>query len=191
VNHGPKANAGDVVRLVKASQMGDRRAFDELVRLYQKRAMLAAVRILGAADEAAEAVQVGFVKAYLSIKKLRDAGQFECWLLRIVANTAVSQARAAKRRTARVGIADCCQHKSLLSVLSAPQEQNAEELSRAVRQAMLKLSKKEAQAISLFGLQDMSQKQVAQIMRCSVEAVRWHVFNARKKLKVLLKEYLE
>ncbi len=188
MNHSPKANASDVMKLVKASQAGDRGAFDELVRRYQKPAMLAAVRILGTADEAAEAVQVGFVKAYLNIKKLRDAEKFEVWLLRIVANIAVSQARAAGRRADKVRMADRSQDDG---TLSAPREDNAEELSRAVRQAMLKLSKKEAQAISLFGLQDMSQKEVAQLMRCSVEAVRWHVFNARKKLKVLLKEYLE
>jgi len=188
VNHGPKANAGTAARLVRASQTGDRRAFDELVRLYQKRAMMVAVRILGGADEAAEAVQAGFLKAYLNIKKLRDAEQFEPWLLRIVANAAISQARAAKRRADKVRIADCCQQDA---ALSAPREQDAQELSRAIRKAMLKLSKKEAQAISLFGLQDMSQRQVAEIMNCSVDAVRWHVFNARKKLKVLLKDYLQ
>lgn len=183
-----KANTSDIERLVRASQARDRGAFDGLVRLYQKRAMLVAVRILGSADEAAEAVQLGFLRAYLNIKKLREPKRFELWLLRIVTNAAISHARAAKRRADKVRIADCSQDDA---ALSAPREQKAEELRQAIRQAMLKLSKKEAQAISLFGLQDMSQKQVAQIMRCSVEAVRWHVFNARKKLKVLLKEYLE
>jgi RNA polymerase sigma-70 factor (ECF subfamily) len=176
------------VKLVKASQRGDRGAFDELVRLYQKRAMLVAVRMLGSADEAAEAVQIGFLKAYLNIKKLRDAEQFERWLLRIVANAAVSRARAARRRAGNIGIGDCLEDRKNVS---PPERESSEELAKAVQRAMLKLSKKEAQAISLFGLRDMSQKQVAQIMRCSAEAVRWHVFNARKKLKVLLKEYLE
>ena len=188
MNHSPKANTSEVARLVKAGQTGDRGAFDELVRLYQGRAMLVTIRILGSADEAAEAVQAGFLKAYLNIRKLRDAEQFEPWLLRIVANAAISQARAAGRRADKLRIADCGQDNA---AMSAPQNQNAEELKQAIRQAMLKLSKKEAQAISLFGLHDMSQKEVAQIMRCSAEAVRWHVFNARKKLKVLLKEYLE
>jgi RNA polymerase sigma-70 factor (ECF subfamily) len=56
---------------------------------------------------------------------------------------------------------------------------------------MLKLSKKEAKAISLFGLENLSHKEIAQIMGCSIEAVRWHVFRARQKLKILLREYLE
>ena len=56
---------------------------------------------------------------------------------------------------------------------------------------MLKLSKKQAQAIALFGIDDLPQDKVAEIMNCSKEAVRWHVFKARQKLKVLLKDYLE
>jgi DNA-directed RNA polymerase specialized sigma24 family protein len=56
---------------------------------------------------------------------------------------------------------------------------------------MSRLSSKEVRAMSLFGLQDLSHKEVAEILNCSAEAARWYVFNARKKLKVLLKEYLE
>jgi RNA polymerase sigma-70 factor (ECF subfamily) len=188
VNNGQKANASGTVRLVMASQAGDRGAFDELVRLYQKRAMQVAVRLLGSADEAAEAVQAGFLKAYLNIKKLRDVEQFEFWLLRIVANAAVSRARAAKRRAENIGIGDCLEDRKNVS---PPERQSSEELAKAVQRAMLKLSKKEARAISFFGLQNLSQREVAEIMNCSVEAVRWHVFNARKKLKVMLREYLE
>jgi RNA polymerase sigma-70 factor (ECF subfamily) len=188
VNSGEKANTSDMERLVKASQAGQRGAFDDLVRLYQQGAMQVAVRMLADAHEAAEAVQAGFVRAYLSIGKLREPRRFEVWLLRIVANEAISQARAAKRGTEKVGIADCYEDKN---TVSPAQRQSAEELKEAIRQAMSKLSKKEAKAISLFGLKDLSQREVAEIMGCSVEVVRWHVFNARKKLKVLLGEYLE
>jgi len=183
-----KANSGDMERLVKASQAGHREAFDELVRLYQQRAMQVAVRILGEANEAAEAVQTGFVRAYLSIGKLKEPKRFEFWLLRIVANAAISQVRAAKRRAEKVRIADHYKDKKTPSPV---ERQRAEELKEAITRAMLKLSKREAKAISLSGLEDLSQGEVAEIMGCSVGAVKWHVFNARKKLKVLLKEYLE
>ena len=81
-------STGEVEQLVEASQAGQRCAFDELVRMYQRRAMRAALRILGDVNEAAEAVQDGFVKAYVEIGKLRDVRRFEVWLLRIVVNTA-------------------------------------------------------------------------------------------------------
>ena len=56
---------------------------------------------------------------------------------------------------------------------------------------MSQLSKMQAQAIALFGIEDLSHKEVADILGFSPEAARWHVFQARKKLKVLLKDYLE
>ena len=71
------------------------------------------------------------------------------------------------------------------------ESQIGEELKEEIQRAMLKLSKKEAKAIALFGIEDLPREKVAEIMGCSTEAVRWHVFKARQKLKVLLKEYLE
>ncbi|MBA7659905.1 RNA polymerase sigma-H factor [subsurface metagenome] len=188
MNDSLKDQTSDIERLVKASQDGDRGAFDEIMRLYQRRAMRIAVRMLGNADEAAEAVQSGFVKAYLSIKKLREPKRFEAWFFRIIANTAISQRKAAKRRMEKIKIAGDCESKKVFS----PEERKVgEELKEAIQRAMLKLSKKEAKAIALFGIEDLSREKVAEIMGCSAEAVRWHVFKARQKLKVLLKEYLE
>ena len=88
----------EIERLVMASQAGKKGAFDKLVRLYQQRAMKAAMRLLGDVHEASEAVQEGFVKAYLKIEKLREPGRFGGWLLKIVVNEALSRRRAGKRR---------------------------------------------------------------------------------------------
>ncbi len=96
MNESREANSSDIGRLVEASQAGDRGAFDGLVRLYQRRAMRVAVRMLGDADDAAETVQNAFVKAYLNIDKLKEPRRFEVWLLRIVTNAAISQRRAAR-----------------------------------------------------------------------------------------------
>ena len=174
-------------QLVEAGRAGDRAAFDELVWLYQRRAMQVAVRILGNADEAAEAVQIGFVNAYLNIEKLKEPRQFEIWLLRIVSNAAIAQARTAKRRKEKIKIADLAREKKTSTPLD---RENAQELKEAIQRAMLKLSKKEAKAISLFGLEELSHKQVAGIMGCTVASAKWYVFRARQKLKVLLKDYL-
>ena len=184
----PKANTGSVERLVKASQTGDRGSFDELVGLYQRRAMQVAVRMLGDADEAAEAVQNGFVKAYLNIDRLREPKRFEAWFFRIIANAAISQRKAVRAGTEKIKISGDCESKK---VISPEQKEVGKELKEAIRMAMLKLSKKQAQAIVLFGIEDLPQDEVAKIMGCSAEAVRWHVFKARQKLRVLLKDFLE
>jgi RNA polymerase sigma-70 factor (ECF subfamily) len=187
VNDGRKVNTGDIEWLVKASQAGDRNAFDKLVRLYQRRVMRMVVRMMGNANEAAEVVQAGFVKAFVGIGKLRHPKRFEVWLLRIVANATISQARAAKRRAEKIKAAGYYDNKKNPSPV---ERASTRELKEAIRQAMLKLSKKEAKAIALFGLKDLSHREVSEIMGCSVEAARWHVFQARQKLKGLLKDHL-
>ena len=57
-----KGSVDNIAELAKASQAGQRGAFDHLVRLYQRRAMQVAVRILGDANEAAEAEGAGTVR---------------------------------------------------------------------------------------------------------------------------------
>ena len=79
MNEAQKVKISGVERLVEASSQGNRGAFDELVELYQQRAMQVALSILSDAAEAAEAVQAGFVKAYLNINKLREPKKFEIW----------------------------------------------------------------------------------------------------------------
>jgi len=187
VSNAQRIRIKETQQLVEAGRAGDRAAFDELVWFYQRRAMQVAVRILGDTDEAAEAVQTGFVNAYLNIDKLKEPGRFEIWLLRIVSNAAINQARTAKRRKEKIKIADLARKEKTSTPLD---RENAQELKEVIQRAMLKLSKKEAKAISLFGLEDLSHKQVAAIMGCTVAAAKWYVFRARQKLKVLLKDYL-
>jgi len=179
-------NKRECARLVRASQAGRREAFNELVRMYQELAMAVAVRILGNAGEAEDTVQKGFVKAYLNIGSLKQAEKFEFWLLRIMANTAISQGRAKKLRKWKIKSAWYRKRKQS----SAAGKQENFELKESIEKAMLKLSGKEAMSISLFGLDGFSHKEVADVMNCSVETSRWYVYRARKKLKAELKEYL-
>jgi RNA polymerase sigma-70 factor (ECF subfamily) len=187
VGNAHRIQSKDTQQLVEVGRAGDRAAFDELVRRYQRRAMLVAIRILGDADEAAEAVQTGFVSAYLGIRRLKKPEHFENWLLRIVSNSAVNQAKITKRRVDKLKIIGLGRRRKSIS---PSDREDTEELKEAISHAMSKLSKKEAKAISLFGLEDFSHKQAAEIMGCTVAAAKWYVFRARQKLKVLLKEYL-
>ena len=45
-------------------------------------------------------------------------------------------------------------------------------------------------ALVMFTIEELPQKEVAEALECSVEAVKWHVFQARKKLREMLKEDL-
>ncbi len=71
----------------------------------------------------------------------------------------------------------------------AHQLQSAE-MGRHLRKALRQLPERQRSAIILFAIEQMPQKQVARTLGCSVEAVKWHVFQGRKKLRESLKEYL-
>ncbi len=66
----------------------------------------------------------------------------------------------------------------------------SQELGKKLQEALNQLPEKQRLAIVMFTIEEMPQKQVAEALECSVEAVKWHVFQGRKKLKDLLKGYV-
>ena len=64
------------------------------------------------------------------------------------------------------------------------------ELGVRLQEALNQLPEKQRLAIVMFTIHEMPQKQVAETLGCSVEAVKWHVFQGRKRLKELLKDHL-
>jgi len=176
----------EIVRLVWASRAGDKTAFDRLVLLHQRQAVALALGILGNRDDAAEVVQEAFIKAHLGLGRLNEPERFRFWLLKTVANEAISRRRAARRRRIAMGLFAVAKARKQ----SEGARESPAELHEAVEWAMRHLTDREARAIALFGLDGLPHAEVAQIMGCSAEAVRWHVHRARKKLRVLLKEHL-
>ena len=72
-------------------------AYEELVRRYRDVAVRTAT-IVGGADDAEDAAQEAFVKAYAALGRFRAGSPFRPWLLRIVANEARNRRRSAGRR---------------------------------------------------------------------------------------------
>ena len=64
------------------------------------------------------------------------------------------------------------------------------ELHDAISDALATLPDKQRLSLVLFSVEGMPQKEVAEVLECSVELVKWNVFQARKKLKDLLEVYL-
>jgi RNA polymerase sigma factor (sigma-70 family) len=95
--------------LIDGARSGDQASFEELVNVYQDLAVRTAYVIVGDLDEANDAAQDGFVKAFYALAGFRAGAPFRPWLLRIVANEAINRRRAAQRRVElrlRVGAAD-------------------------------------------------------------------------------------
>jgi RNA polymerase sigma factor (sigma-70 family) len=84
--------------LVERARAGDARAYEELVRTHQVIAFRTAYLVAGSAEDAQDAAQEAFVKAYRALGRFRRGAPFRPWLLRIVANEAKNRRRAAGRR---------------------------------------------------------------------------------------------
>jgi RNA polymerase sigma-70 factor (ECF subfamily) len=90
----------DESRLVARIRAGDERAFEVLVREHSGALLATARRLLGCAEDAADAVQDAFLSAFRSIHAFEGHARLGTWLHRIVVNHALMRLRSRKRRPA-------------------------------------------------------------------------------------------
>ena len=199
--HGGLPTDGTLVEQVLG---GRRRAFDELVRRYQRQAAAVSYRLLGNSHDAMEVTQDAFVKAFSSLATLQKPEAFGGWLMRIVSNLSLNYRRSRKTRQQLplddlLGPTDAAQQAAAatgggsdwMTQSGDPVHLlESEEMGRKLKQALEQLPEKQRLAIIMFTIEEMPQKQVAEALNCSVEAVKWHVFQGRKRLKEILRDYL-
>ena len=89
----------DETELIGRARRGDDAAYEELVVTHQAIAFRTAYLITGDAEEAEDAAQTGFIKAFYAMDRFKPGHPFRPWLLQIVANEARNKRRAAGRRT--------------------------------------------------------------------------------------------
>lgn len=183
-------------QLVFRVRGGDQAAFNELVRRYQRRASAVAYRLLNNRDDTMEVTQDAFLRAYKRLETLEKPERFGSWFLRILSNMALNRRRSrALRKMASLDVGSGEDENERAGGLRIPADKNmptpleqvaGNDLRNMLARAIDELPDMQKQALVMFSIQKMPQKQVAEILNCSVEAVKWHVFTARKKLKELI-----
>ncbi|MDB5300449.1 MAG: polymerase sigma factor, sigma-70 family [Phycisphaerales bacterium] len=179
---------------------GKRQSFDVLIRKYQRQAVAVSYRLLGNSHDAMEVTQDAFLKAFSSLSTLQKPEAFGGWLMRIVSNLSLNYRRSRKSRS-QLPLDDLLGGGQQTDSGGAASEWMAqsgdpvhklesEEMGRKLQQALAQLPEKQRLAIVMFTIEEMPQRQVAEALNCSVEAVKWHVFQGRKKLRELMKEHL-
>ena len=84
--------------LIERARAGDIAAYEELVRRYEQQAFRAAYLVCRDADEATDAAQEGFVRAWRALHRFRPGAEPRPWLMRIVVNAARNRRRGSGRR---------------------------------------------------------------------------------------------
>jgi RNA polymerase sigma-70 factor (ECF subfamily) len=158
--------------LVRRAQRGDRWAFGELVERHERRLFTLAARVLGSPEDAADAVQEAFVRAWLALPSFRRSARFSTWLYRICLNAAYD---VASRRRAPTADADA-EHAD-------PRDRFAEhELSGTLQQALNALEEPYRVAVVLYDVLGCSYAEVAELTGVAEGTVKSRIFRGRTEL---------
>ena len=172
---------------VAAAQRGKEAAFEWLVRRHQQRALAVAVGVLRNREDARDACQEAFIRAYRGLSRFDKQAQFGTWLHRIVVNVCIDRLR--HRAPSLVALDDV---QGILSGDDDPMRSvEGGELGGRIGAALAQLSEKHRTALVLRELQGLSYLEIAGAMSCSVGTVMSRLFHARKRMQELLREEAE
>jgi len=172
--------------LIEEARNGDVPAYEELVRRYESLAFRTAYLIVVDADEARDAAQDGFLRAYAALRRFRAGAEFRPWLLRIVANAARNRRRSRNRRTALTlrAAAD-----SPANGAAAPSPEVA--VLAAERRALLmaaveRLSLEDRDVIVMRWFGELSEAEMAAALDCPRGTVKSRLSRAMTRLRLQL-----
>jgi RNA polymerase sigma factor (sigma-70 family) len=171
--------------LVHRARLGEVAAFEALVRDHQEIAYRAAFLVLGDGDEAADAAQEGFVKAYRALDRFREGLPFRPWLLRIVVNEARNRRRAAGRRAALALRAEGAEPPAT-SQPSAEASAIRGERRRELLAAVNRLNADDRLVLALRYFLERTDAEAAAILAVPPATFRTRLFRARERLRRLL-----
>ena len=176
---------------------GDETAFAALVEKYKRMVYRIAMQITQNHADADDVMQESFIKAYRSIHTFRQDAAFETWLYRIAVNEALN---FVKRRDRRREYAFDEETEAAIDPVTLRKAQEARdphllaekaELRHYVTKAVNSLSLKHRTVVHLHEFEGLTHAEIAAILNCSEGTVRSRLHYARKKLRTLLKPYVD
>lgn len=182
----------DVQRLVEQVVAGDRQAFLELIERYERLVKHVVFRMVTDDRDREELAQDVFVKVYRNLDGFRFEAKLSTWIARIARNTCLNHLEKKdlllyadhapapddeepdmREAMARVPSAD-----------DSPREQTQQlEVRDFVHEEIQQLPEHYRTALTLYHLEGMSVKQIADVMDNPEGTVKSHLYRARKKLK--------
>ena len=166
--------------LAESARAGDHNAFAELVRLHQRRAYLVARAIVTVHEDAEDAVQDGFIRAWGAIDRFDTSQGFGAWLNRIVTNAALDITRRKKVRTT----------EELSDALQSPFRDPGQdaELKTRLAQALAQLPERARSVIVLHDVEGFTHVEIGEMLGIPGGTARSDLHHARQKLRGLLQD---
>jgi RNA polymerase sigma-70 factor (ECF subfamily) len=193
-----EAASTDERLLVAQAKAGRSSAFGELYERHRRRIYRTAFRILRNQQDAEDAAQRSFQRAFTNLTGFREDSAFSTWMTRIAINEALMLLRQRRRtRTALLEGNSDGDGDAATSVFDlpdkepTPEETLAEnELCAAVTQAISRLRKNLRTVVLLREFQGLTSAETARRLGLSVAAVKGRIFHAKRLLRRQLKRKL-
>jgi RNA polymerase sigma-70 factor (ECF subfamily) len=180
-------NSIDDSDLIQRFKKGDRSAFEALVRKYQDRVYNLCRYMLQDPENARDAAQDVFLKAYRALKDFRPDASLYTWIYRITVTTCLDYRRKSHREAFR--------SEPLTEDMPSPEPLPEEryqsgEISDSLQLALQKLPEKLRTAIVLREMEELSYEEIAEVLHTSPGTVKSRISRAREELRSLLKKNL-
>ena len=185
------------VALVDAARQGDTKAFEKLVRQYDRQIFRTAQHITQNREDAEDITQDVFMKAYNKLEQFQGNSKFSTWLTRIAVNESLMRLR--KRKTSRTVSMDQDVQTEEGSIprdfadwTPDPEQQyGTSELGDILQRTIAGLSPGFRTVFTLRDIENLSTEETAQALGLSVPAVKSRLLRARLQLRERLSRYMK
>lgn len=170
------------VEVIERIKRGDKEAYRFIVTKYMRQAYFIALGFVGDPDDALDLSQTAFIKAYKSLPQFDHSRPFLPWFYTILKNLCVNFNKRRRRNlTAPLEVVD----------ESTASPGHREDIEEIIWEAISKLPDPEREVIILKYFQDLSYKEMAEIVGCPIGTIMSRLYYARKKLKEDLRRHFE
>ncbi|MFH1130035.1 MAG: sigma-70 family RNA polymerase sigma factor [Pseudomonadota bacterium] len=181
----------DIRKILNSACRGDKEAFGQLVRMYQRRVYLIAFRMTGNHEDANDVAQEAFIRAFRGISSFQGQSDFFTWLYRIVINVSLNHLRSRRRRPV-VSLDDVILPAELQEKTKDDPGRSLElkQMVKEIGEVLDELPDSMRATVVMVVFDGMPYKDVASVLECSEGTVAWRIFEARKRMLIRLGKYL-
>ena len=172
----------EIIRQILA---GEKRAFAELIDRHKDRAMTLAMRMLRNREDAEEAIQDAFVRAFQALPRFEWKASFSTWLYRIVYNVCMT-ALGKKGDLPHLALGEDDERSLDTPSADAPPdvEYESREFQSIVFDEIEKLPHLYATILTLFCIQEMGYEEIVEVTGLPLGTVKVRLFRARTMLRL-------
>ena len=168
--------------LVLRCRQGQKNAFEDLIRMWEKRLFYYIRRLVDDEHDAWQILQETWVKVLRSIRKIREPQKLPAWLYITARNTAISHLRNEYVRQYSLENND-----NISSEIGTEQILRIDDAEQ-VHYGLARLSLPHREVLTLFFLQDLSLDEVAAVLDVPVGTVKSRLYYAKRAMKKVLEE---